>query len=325
MRVKIKPPKIKHGARILLVAPSSYPEYPDMNLSMGIETLRKYGFSLVLGDSVKYAMRRWYLAAPEEVKVMDLAEGFRMEDVDAVWCVRGGAGSVRLLDSIDYDLIASSPKPLIGFSDITVLQNALYSKTGLVSIHGEMVATIPKLGDEIGAVRHERNLEMVLRILQEEVLELRPPEDGPFPKTINSGKASGEVVGGNLILFTLIQGTPYGVNTEGRIVFLEDIREDAWRMDNYLTSLALGDHLQRASGVVFGEFPEPEVKTPSPSIEEVITDRAKRYIKTPSFLNFPCCHGGDEHGHYVYPLAIGSTVTIDADEGLVYMDEPAVE
>ncbi|MEM2207305.1 MAG: LD-carboxypeptidase [Sulfolobales archaeon] len=199
MRVKIKPPKIKHGARILLVAPSSYPEYPDMNLSMGIETLRKYGFSLVLGDSVKYAMRRWYLAAPEEVKVMDLAEGFRMEDVDAVWCVRGGAGSVRLLDSIDYDLIASSPKPLIGFSDITVLQNALYSKTGLASIHGEMVATIPKLGDEIGAVRHERNLEMVLRILQEEVLELRPPEDGPFPKTINSGKASGEVVGGNLI------------------------------------------------------------------------------------------------------------------------------
>ncbi|MEM2006693.1 MAG: LD-carboxypeptidase [Sulfolobales archaeon] len=325
MRVKIKPPKIKHGARILLVAPSSYPVYPDMNLSMGIETLRKYGFNVVLGDSVKYAVRRWYLAAPEEVKVRDLVEGFRREDVDAVWCVRGGAGSIRLLDSIDYDLIASSPKPLIGFSDITVLQNALYSKTGLVSIHGEMVATTPKLGDEIGAVRHKRNLEMVLRILQGELLELRPPEDGPFPKTINSGKASGEVVGGNLILFTLIQGTPYGVNTEGRIVFLEDIREDAWRIDNYLTSLALGDHLQRASGVVFGEFPEPEVKTPSPSIEEVITDRAKRYIKTPSFLNFPCCHGGDEHGHYVYPLAIGSRVTIDADEGLVYMDEPAVE
>ncbi|MEM0066394.1 MAG: LD-carboxypeptidase [Sulfolobales archaeon] len=325
MKAKIKPPKIKSGARILLVAPSSYPVYPEMNLSLGIETLRKYGFSVVLGDSVKYALRRWYLSSPEEVRLRDLVEGFRRKDIDAIWCVRGGAGGIRLLDSIDYDLISTNPKPLIGFSDITVLQNALYSKVGLVSVHGEMVATTPKIGDEIGFRRYKRNLELVLRMLQGEMLELRSPEEGPFPKTINPGRASGEVVGGNLILFTLIQGTPYGVDTEGRIVFLEDIREDAWRIDNYLTTLALGNHLQKASGVVFGEFPEPEVRTPSPSVEEVITDRARRYIKTPSFLNFPCCHGGDEHGHHVYPLAIGSRVTIDADEGVVYMDEPAVE
>ena len=325
MRTRIKPPRIKPGSRILLVAPSSYPVYPGMNLSMGIEILRKYGFNIVLGDSVKYAMRRWYLSAPEEVRIKDLTEGFRRKDIDAIWCVRGGAGGIRLLDSIDYDLVASNPKPLIGFSDITALQNALYSRSGLVSIHGEMVATTPKLGDEIGAKRYRSNLEMVLKILQGEVLELRPPEDGAFPKTINPGKASGEVVGGNLILFTMIQGTPYGVNTEGRVVFLEDIREDAWRIDNYLTSLALGGHLQKASGVIFGEFPEPEVRGPTPSIEEVIVDRARRYIKTPSFINFPCCHGGDEHGHYVYPLAIGSRITMDADEGVVYMDEPAVE
>lgn len=325
MRTRIKPRRIKPGAKILLIAPSSYPIYPNMNLSMGIEILRKYGFNIALGDSVKYASRRWYLSAPDEVRVRDLIEGFRREDIDAIWCVRGGAGGIRLLDSIDYDMIERNPKPLIGFSDITALQNAIYSRAGLISVHGEMIATTPKPGDEIGARRHRRNLEMVLKILQGEVLELKPPEDGPFPKTINPGRASGEVVGGNLILFTLLQGTPYGVDTGGRVVFLEDIREDAWRIDNYLTSLALGGHLQKASGVVFGEFPEPEVRAPSPSIEEVISDRARKYIKTPSFLNFPCCHGGDEHGHYVYPLAIGSRITIDADEGAVYMEEPAVE
>ncbi|MEM0283706.1 MAG: LD-carboxypeptidase [Sulfolobales archaeon] len=325
LRTRIKPPKIRSGARVLLIAPSSYPVYPEMNLSMGVEILRKYGFNIVFGDSVRYALRKWYLSAPEEVRVRDLIEGFRREDIDVIWCVRGGAGGLRLLDYIDYDLIARNPKPLIGFSDITALQNALYSRTGLISIHGEMIATTPKLGDEIGLERFKRNLEMVIKILQGETLELRHPEDGAFPKTINPGKTSGEIVGGNLILFTLVQGTPYRVNTENKIVFLEDIREDAWRIDNYLTTLALGEHLQKASGVIFGEFPEPEAKTPAPSIEEVIIDRARRYIKTPSFLNFPCCHGGDEHGHYVYPLAIGSRITMDADEGVVYMEEPAVE
>ncbi|MEM4485602.1 MAG: LD-carboxypeptidase [Sulfolobales archaeon] len=325
LRTRIKPPKIRSGARVLLIAPSSYPVYPEMNLSMGVEILRKYGFNIVFGDSVRYALRKWYLSAPEEVRVRDLIEGFRREDIDVIWCVRGGAGGLRLLDYIDYDLIARNPKPLIGFSDITALQNALYSRTGLISIHGEMIATTPKLGDEIGLERFKRNLEMVIKILQGETLELRHPEDGAFPKTINPGKTSGEIVGGNLILFTLVQGTPYRVNTENKIVFLEDIREDAWRIDNYLTTLALGEHLQKASGVIFGEFPEPEAKTPTPSIEEVIIDRARRYIKTPSFLNFPCCHGGDEHGHYVYPLAIGSRITMDADEGVVYMEEPAVE
>ncbi|MEM1649414.1 MAG: LD-carboxypeptidase [Sulfolobales archaeon] len=325
LRTRIKPPKIRSGARVLLIAPSSYPVYPEMNLSMGVEILRKYGFNIVFGDSVRYALRKWYLSAPEEVRVRDLIEGFRREDIDVIWCVRGGAGGLRLLDYIDYDLIARNPKPLIGFSDITALQNALYSRTGLISIHGEMIATTPKLGDEIGLERFKRNLEMVIKILQGETLELRHPEDGAFPKTINPGKTSGEIVGGNLILFTLVQGTPYRVNTENKIVFLEDIREDAWRIDNYLTTLALGEHLQKASGVIFGEFPEPEARTPAPSIEEVIIDRARRYIKTPSFLNFPCCHGGDEHGHYVYPLAIGSRITMDADEGVVYMEEPAVE
>ncbi|MEM4672531.1 MAG: LD-carboxypeptidase [Sulfolobales archaeon] len=325
LRTRIKPPKIRSGARVLLIAPSSYPVYPEMNLSMGVEILRKYGFNIVFGDSVRYALRKWYLSAPEEVRVRDLIEGFRREDIDVIWCVRGGAGGLRLLDYIDYDLIARNPKPLIGFSDITALQNALYSRTGLISIHGEMIATTPKLGDEIGLERFKRNLEMVIKILRGETLELRHPEDGAFPKTINPGKTSGEIVGGNLILFTLVQGTPYRVNTENKIVFLEDIREDAWRIDNYLTTLALGEHLQKASGVIFGEFPEPEAKTPAPSIEEVIIDRARRYIKTPSFLNFPCCHGGDEHGHYVYPLAIGSRITMDADEGVVYMEEPAVE
>lgn len=325
MKARLKPRRLRQGSRIYLVAPSSFPVYPGMNLSFGIEILRKYGFNIVLGESVRYALRRWYLSAPDEIRARDIVEGFRRDDIDAIWCVRGGAGGLRLLDMLDYDVIKNNPKPLIGFSDITALQNALYSRIGLVSLHGEMIATTPKIGDEIGLKRYQRNLEMAIKILMGEEIEMRPPEDGPFPKTINPGRAGGEVVGGNLILFTLLQGTGYGVDTSSKIVFLEDIREEAWRIDNFLTALALGGHLQKASGVLLGEFPEPEVRAPTPSLEEVIAERIRRYVSTPSFMNFPCCHGGDEHGHYVYPLPIGGRITIDADNGLIYMDEPAVE
>jgi muramoyltetrapeptide carboxypeptidase len=322
---KIKPRKIGSRAKIYLVAPSSYPIYPSMNLSLGIDYLRKQGFEIVLGETVRYAMRRWYLSAPDEVRARDLVEGFRREDVDVIWFVRGGAGAMRILELIDYEIIEKNPKPVIGFSDATAIQTAIYSRTGLVTIHGGMIAVTPKVGDEIGLRRYRENIDLVIKLLRGETLEYRSPPDGPFIKTINPGKTSGELVGGNLILFTLIQSTPYRVDTENKILFLEDIREDAWRIDNYLTTLGLSKDLSRAIGIIMGEFPEPEISSPTPSLEEVIIDRIKRYSNRPAILNFPCCHGGDEHGHFVYPLPIGGRVSLDADLGEVRIEEPVVE
>jgi muramoyltetrapeptide carboxypeptidase len=325
MRNSLKPRKPGSKPKILLIAPSSYPIYPEMSIMRGVEYLRNLGFEIVYGESIKYAMRRWYLSAPDDVRAKDINQGFSRDDIDVIWCVRGGAGAIRIIDQLDYDLIKENPKPIIGYSDITVIQNAIYSKTGLASIHGGMIAVTPKTGDEIGLKRYRNNIDLVIKLLKGETLELRPTEETPFPKTINPGKTSGEVVGGNLILFTLLQATPYKVDTTDKIIFLEDIREDAWRIDNYLTTLGLAGHLTKASGVLLGEFPEPEARYPVPSIEEVIIDRIKKFSNKPSFINFPCCHGGDEHGHHVYPLPIGSHVTIDADEGVVYIDEPVVE
>jgi len=322
---RIKPGKIGSRAKIYLVAPSSYPVYPSMNLSLGIDYLRKQGFEIVLGETVRYALRRWYLSAPDEIRAKDLVEGFRRDDINVIWFVRGGAGALRILDLIDYDVIEKNPKPIIGFSDATAIQIGLYSRTGLVSIHGGMIAVTPKIGDEIGLRRYRENIDLVIRLLRGETIEYRSPPDGPLIKTINPGRASGELIGGNLILFTLIQSTPYRVDTVGKILFLEDIREDAWRIDNYLTTLGLSKDLSKASGIIMGEFPEPEIKAPTPSIEEVIIDRVKRFSTNPSIINFPCCHGGDEHGHFVYPLPIGGRITLDADLGEVYIDEPVVD
>ena len=325
MKYSVKPRRLRPGSTIMFIAPASFPQYPSMNVMLGVQLLRKAGFNVVLGKSVRESWVHWHLSGPDDLRVKDLLEGFRRDGIDAIWCVRGGAGSLRLLDMIDYDIIKENPKAIIGFSDITAIQNAIYSMTSLPSLQGPMPSVTPKLGDEIGWSRFRRDVELTVKILMGETLELKPPEDGPYPKVINSGKARGNVIGGNLMLFILLQGTPYKPDPTNKVLFLEDINEEAYRVDNYLTVLRLNKTLSTVNAIVYGEFPEPEVKGPHPSIEEVIVEDTRRVTSVPSFIGYPCCHGGDEHGHNTYPVPIGINVEVNADDGVIAMLEPLTE
>lgn len=325
MKHSIKPRKLRPGSTIMLVAPASFPQYSSANTMLGIQYLRKMGFNVVLGRSVRESWVRWFLSGSDEFRAKDLMEGFRRDNVDAIWCVRGGAGSLRLLNLIDYDLIRENPKAIIGFSDITAIQNAVYSMIGMPSLQGPMPSIVPRLGDDIGWSRFKRDLELTVKILMGETLELRPPDDGPFIKVINHGRARGRVIGGNLTLFTLLQGTPYRPNPSDGVLFLEDINEEAYRVSNYLAILKLNKTLSTVSAVFYGEFPEPERKGPSPSIEEVIIEDTRSVTNAPSFIGYPCCHGGDEHGYNTYPVPIGVEVEVNADDGVVTMIESLTE
>lgn len=325
MRYSVRPRRLRSGSTIMLVAPSSFPQYPGMNVMLGVQFLRKMGFNVVPGKSVRESWVRWHLSGPDDLRVKDLLEGFRRSDVDAIWCIRGGAGSLRLLDMIDYDVVKENPKTVIGFSDITAIQNAIYSMTGLPSLQGPMPSVTPKPGDEIGWARFRRDLELAVKILMGEILELKPPEEGPYPKVINHGRARGDLIGGNLTLFTLLQGTPYRPDPVNKVLFLEDINEEAYRVDNYLTVLRLNKTLYTVSAIVYGEFPEPGDKDPHPSIEEVIAEDTRGVTSAPSFIGYPCCHGGDEHGHNTYPVPIGVNIEVNADDGVITMLEPLTE
>ncbi|ADY01555.1 peptidase U61 LD-carboxypeptidase A [Vulcanisaeta moutnovskia 768-28] len=325
VKYSIKPRRLRPGSTIMLVAPASFPQYPSMNLMLGIQLLKKIGFNVVLGKSVRESWVRWHLSGPDDIRTKDLLEGFKRSDVDAIWCVRGGAGSLRLLNMIDYDLVRENPKVIVGFSDITAIQNAIYSMTGLPSLQGPMPSVTPKPGDEIGWARFKRDLELAVKILTGETLELKPTEDGPYPKVINHGRARGSIIGGNLTLFTLLQGTPYRPDPGNKVLFLEDINEEAYRVDNYLTVLRLNKALSTVNAIVYGEFPEPEDKGPHPSLEEVIIEDTRGVTGAPSFIGYPCCHGGDEHGYNVYSVPIGIDVEVDADDGIMTMIEPLTE
>ncbi|WP_291764542.1 S66 peptidase family protein [Caldivirga sp. UBA161] len=324
MRYSIKPRRLKAGSTIMLVAPASFTQYSGAGLNLGIQFLKRMGFNIVLGESVRGSWIHWHLSGPDDLRARDLLEGFRRSDIDAVWCVRGGAGSLRLLNLIDYDLIKENPKAIIGFSDITAIQNAVYSMVGLPSIQGPMPSVTPRIND-VGLARFRRDLELTVRILMGEVVELRQPEGGPFIRVINHGKASGRVIGGNLTLFTLLQGTPYRPNPSGGVLFLEDVNEEAYRIDNYLTVLRLGNVTPIVNAIIYGEFPEPMHSGPSPSIEEVIAEDTRDFTKAPSFIGYPCCHGGDEHGINTYPVPLGINVEVNADDAAIIMLEALTE
>lgn len=325
MKSSIKPRRLKAGSTIMLIAPASFPQYSSLGTMMSMQLLRKMGFRITLGRSVAESQVHWFMSGPDEARARDLIEGFRRGDVDAIWCVRGGAGSLRILDLIDYDMIKENPKVIVGFSDITAIQNAIYAIAGVPSLQGPMLSVTPKPGDDVGWARFRRDLELAVRILMGETLELKPSEDGPFTKVINHGRASGRVIGGNLTLFTLLQGTPYRPSPEGSVLFLEDVNEDSYRVSNYLSVLRLGGVLRKARAIVYGEFPEPEHRAPAPSIEEVIAEDTRRATEAPSFIGYPCCHGGDEHGYNTYPVPIGISIEVDADNGTVTMLESLTE
>lgn len=320
----VKPPRLRSGGTIFVTAPSSYPVYPSMKLVEGIELLRKMGYRVIVGETVKRALRTWYFSAPPELKAKELLDAFKNPNIDIIMCARGGIGSLHILDKLDYDVIRENPKLIVGYSDITFLHEAIYAKAGVPGLQAAMPGPRPHISfSEEDSMRvFKYNMELALRAASGEELELKNPPDAPMPKVINSGRARGIAIGGNIIAHLLLATTKnYIPSHEGAILFLENIEEPAWRVDNYLQALALAGLLGSTNGIVYGEFPEPETyRGPSPSIEEVIATRTRQYTRVPSFINYSCCHG-----RYVLPFPIGTTVELDADEGIVRMLEPVAD
>lgn len=309
-----KPPVLRKGDIIRAVAPASTEKNPAA-LSKGIAKLRELGFEVSLGDCVR-KLRTWgYLSGTDEERAEELNEAFRDESVDAIFCVRGGYGTPRLLPYLDYGLIRSDPKILLGYSDITTLHLALYLKADLVTFHGPMIAS------EIGSEFTGYTEKSLLRALMdpEPLGEITNPTDGPIIKTINKGEATGTLIGGNLSLFVKTLGTPYEVDTKGKILFLEDADDPPYRIDGNLTHLMLAGKLQDAAGIIVGETVKCEPKDPEPSLNlwDVLRDRIGSTGK-PAVYGLCCGHGV----HHV-TLPVGVKARLDATNGRMWIEESA--
>jgi muramoyltetrapeptide carboxypeptidase len=259
-----------------------------------------------------------YLAGKDRRRLKDLHAMFRDPEVQAVWCIRGGYGSGRLLPSLDYDLIRRHPKILVGYSDITALLNAVRRETGLVCFHGPVSSS--EFSDyTLGQVRNMLFEPAAGRVI-------RPAEsdgsDHPshVPFSIRKGKAEGILVGGNLSLVAALCGTPFQPDVEDKILFLEDVGEKPYRIDRMLTQLRQSLPLEKAAGVMLGKFAgcEPGADDRSLSLAETLEDRL-RDLKIPVGYGFPFGHIRDQ-----CTLPVGAQVRIDTRHMTVEILEPVV-
>ncbi|WP_353947774.1 LD-carboxypeptidase [Sporolactobacillus sp. Y61] len=304
----ILPTHLDEGDTIGIISPAGPPD-PE-NLERALGWLRELGFKVLLGKHTGETLG--YLAGPDEHRLSDLHEMFANDRCKAIICSRGGYGTARFADRIDYQLIRSHPKIFWGYSDITFLHTAIRQNTGLVTFHGPMLAS--DLGLE--------NVPLLSRQLFSQLFEpatLRYDESVSPLQTLCCGSTEGELVGGNLSLLVSSLGTPFEIDTRNKILLIEDTGEAPYRVDGMLNQLRLSGKLAQAAGFIVGNFRiETSDEQESVSIEEVISS----YLLP---LDKPALGGfliGHCQPHFAVPLGTGAL--LDADRKQLWI-QPGVK
>lgn len=307
-----RPPRLRPGDTVALIAPASPPAGRRM-LAQGRARLESMGLRVSVGPHVldEYG----YLAGTDRDRRADLEAAFRRPEIKAIFCARGGYGVSRLLSRFDPALARRHPKALIGFSDITVLHLAL-QKAGIVSFWGPMPAT--SLG---WTAFSARGVERAL--MSDQPLGRIPFARGRRPRTLRPGVADGPLTGGTLSLLTASLGTPYEVETAGRIVFLEDVDEEPYRVDRMLAQCVAAGKLADAAGIAIGIFTGAEVRNSpgrrSLTLAQVFADHLLP-LKRPMITNVAVGHVPDQ-----VTLPYGVRAHLDATRRTLEVLEPAVE
>lgn len=305
----LKPPRLQKGDMIGVVAPAS-PMKPE-RLQKGVRYLENLGYKIRLGESVEQI--HGYFAGTDKARASDLNSMFADSAIKAIFCVRGGYGTPRLLPQIDYDLIKKKPKIIVGYSDITALQLAIYAKTSLVSFSGPMVAV--EMGKGIETLTENHFWQALTS--GEESLGF----DGIAADTqvLNGGQAEGRLLGGNLAMLCSLLGTPYSPDLNNAILILEDVGEEPYKIDRYLNQLKNAGELSKISALVLGYFTDSKpTNEPSLTIEQLVAELTSEF-NIPIISNFP-------YGHVdvKYTLPIGALAHLDADIGKLQVIEPVV-
>jgi muramoyltetrapeptide carboxypeptidase len=306
----IKPSALKPNATIGIVSPSSWLNEPDLKTAVSV--FENKGYKLVLGKSV-FLKEFTYAGTPQE-RADDINNMFANPDIDAIICARGGYGANRVLPLLDYDLIQENPKIFMGYSDITAFLISITQKTGLVTFHGPMLTTFKK-----GMVDY--NFDLLENILfGNESVALHPPSKLPM-RILNSSKAEGPLWGGNMCLLINQLGTPDQLDTDGAILFIEDIDEYLYAFDRMLVHMKKAGMFENIKGLIIGELVDMKDDDDpfGKSTDEIVMDVCGD-LDIPIISNFPC-----GHGIYQATLPISIPVQLDANSdspSLTFLESP---
>jgi muramoyltetrapeptide carboxypeptidase len=311
---RILPSRLKKGDLIGLVTPGS--SVTEEQLADCNTKLQDMGFRTTYKASV--LSEYGYFAGKDQERADELMEMFTREDVDAIWCVRGGYGSIRILDLLDYEQIRKNPKVFVGYSDITALLTAIYQETGLVTFHGP-----------VGTSDFNRfSLRSMKKVFMEPDREYKYPykrEKGSRKNpefdlyTLRGGRAEGSLIGGNISVLDSIIGTRFEPDFKNKIVYLEEIGEKTYRVDKMLFHLLSGTNLKQAAGIVMGVFGECNINdAPTLSLKQALDD-----LLIP--LDIPVSYGlSFGHIKRMVTIPTGIRARMDADKNSLWLLEAAV-
>ncbi len=295
-----RPKPLKKGDKIALVGLSS--PTTEERLDLSVKVMRELGFEVIVCDSCK--AHYGYLSGNDDMRADDLNRMFFDKSVSGIFAIRGGYGSTRILDKLDYNMIKNNPKVFSGYSDVTAIHNVINKRCDFITFHAPMPATeLYKGMDKYTEYYFDNN------IFTSKPLGKLKNIDGVEIKTLLEGKAEGRLVGGNLSVICSTLGTDYEIDTKGKILFLEEIDEYPYKIDRMIMQLKQCNKFSEANGIILGQWTDclPPKGKESLSLmqifEELIVSEGK-----PTLYDV-CC------GHCLptLTLPLGAKVKIDAN------------
>lgn len=282
----IVPPKLTKGSKVAITSPSSTTNVWE--LSNTIKVFKNLGLEVILGKTVTEQKNSYrYLSAPDEVRANEFNEFVRREDISAIIASRGGYGSMRIIDNLDFEAIRQFPKIYVGFSDFTFILNAISKVCNMVTYHGPV---------GISSFTNFTKTHFVNTLFESNETEIRIQLNNL--NILKEGISEGRLIGGNLTLLASSLGTKFEFDSKDSILFIEEVSEHAYQIDRLLNQLKLAGKFDNLKGIIFGQFKNLNVRRPfypnhGFSIYEVI-QQIILPLGIPTVINFPIGHIADQ-------------------------------
>ncbi|MDB5935045.1 MAG: LD-carboxypeptidase [Massilia sp.] len=313
----IKPPRLREGDLVALIAPGGYTS--DASIEKSVRRIEALGFRVRLGANLREVHGNY--AGSVQQRLADLHAMFADPEVKAIWCIRGGSGCISLLSSIDYALVRANPKILLGYSDITALHLAIHRHAGLVTFHGPVASS----GDSDYSTTHMLAVLMdplpTYTIAMAMENQRRAQAEPHYAiRTVHAGTATGPLIGGNLSMVSALAGTPYAADFRHSILFLEDVNEEPYRIDRWMTQLDLAVGLGKAAAVMIGICDKcgPAADGNSLTLDETL-DIHLQPLKIAAVTGYSF-----GHIRHQFTMPVGVRATLDTERQTLTLLEPGV-
>jgi muramoyltetrapeptide carboxypeptidase len=313
----IKPPRLRRGDVVGLVAPGGYTS--DAAIEKAVRHIESLGFRVKPGTYLRDVWGNY--GGTVAARIADLHAMFRDPDVKAIWAIRGGSGCISLLRHLDYRLIRTHPKILLGYSDITALHLAIHRHAGLVTFHGPVASSTPSdyATEHLLAVLMEPKDSYTIPMSVEN--DRRALEEPWYAtRTVHGGVATGPLIGGNLSLVSALTGTPYAADFTGSLLFIEEVNEEPYRIDRWMTQLDLSVGFDKAAAIMIGicENCGPQGDGPSLTLDETL-DVHLQPLRVPAVTGYSFGHIRNQ-----FTIPVGVKGRLDTESRTVTLLEAGV-